>query len=191
MNFHKHQKNFSLIELLISVSIFVVLMITTTSLYLSSIAKHTMALNLQSVTEDIKYATEVMKKDIKESYIMALSTDGKTIYLNNKTKNVGSNCKPDSLLDCLQYRFNSTENQIEAKANGDLDFVPLTSSNIVIENFSFYIDTIARDNSEQPKVTIIIKAKAKNDPQNLSEVSFQTTVSQKEIGNLYQGIQIQ
>lgn len=190
MNFHKHQKNFSLIELLISVSIFVVLMITTTSLYFSSIEKHTMALNLQSVTEDIKYATEAMKKDIKNSYIMALSTDGKTIYLNNKTKNFGSNCEPGNLLDCLQYRFNSTENQIEVKANGDSGFVPLTSSNIIIENFSFYIDNaIANNDSKQPKVTIKFKAKAKNDSKNLSEVSFQTTVSQKEIGNLYQGMQ--
>ncbi|HOK35305.1 MAG TPA: type II secretion system protein [Candidatus Pacearchaeota archaeon] len=183
--------SFTLIELLISVSIFAILMIVISGVYFSSIDKHAMALNLQLVSEDLNYATEIMKKDIKDSYIMASSIDGTTIYLSHPTKNVvlgGCTSENFDKSECLQYKFNANTKKIEVRANGDSGFIPLTSSNTEIENLKFQIDATSGNLADQPKITISIKAKAKNDPQKLSQIILQTTVSQqRDIINLYQG----
>jgi hypothetical protein len=147
-----------------------------------------MALQTQLVNEDLKYAMEIMGRDIKESYIMASSTDGKTIYLNHPTKNIDdANCTLGGVVGCLQYKFNSTDGRIEVEGKNDSDFVPLTSSKIIVESVNFIINATKDEIKDQPKITISIKAKAKNDPKNLSELLLQTTISQKEILNLYQG----
>ncbi len=186
----KKSYSFTLIELLVSVSIFVILMILISVIYFSSMDKHTMALNLQLVSEDLNYAMEVMKRDIKDSYIMASSIDQTIIYLNSPAKNVGPNCTIVNFnkLDCLHYKFNPDTKRIEVMANGDSDFVPLTSSNTEILAFKFQVDATAGNLYDQPKVTINLKARAKNDLRNVSQITLQTTVSQqKDIINLYQG----
>jgi type II secretory pathway pseudopilin PulG len=181
--------NFTLIEILIAVGIFIILVVAAMNIYAVSVQRHRQGLKIQTVIEELSYPIEVMARDIKGSYIMASSLDKNTIYLNHPTKNINSpTCKIDNYPNgCLQYRFNSAENRIEVQGEDDSDFVPLTSSKIIVEDASFNIDITPGEVQDQPKITVLIKAKEKNDLQNLSETFLQITISQKEIINLYRG----
>jgi len=183
---------FTLIELLISVSIFVIFSMVIMDIYFSSIDRHTVALQIQTVNQELRYAMEVIARDIKDGYLMASKDnngDGiDQIYIYHPTKNIdNNNCKISGFTGCLQYKFNTTEKRIETMGSGDSSFVPLTSSRIKVEKVNFYIDDIVGSTSEQPKVTILISAKEKNDLENQSVIFLQTTVNQKETVNLYQG----
>lgn len=149
--------------------------------------RHIVALQVQTVNEELRYAMEVMARDIKDSYVMASGTEP-IIYLYHPTKNFNnSECTTSGFLGCLQYKYNSVDKRIEVKGKDDSNFVPLTSSNIEVEKLIFNIDATAGNASDQPKVTILIKAKEKKDSKGQSETSIQTTVNQKETINLYQG----
>lgn len=184
---------FTLIELLVSVSIFVIFTLAIMSIYFSSIERHTVSLQIQTVNEELRYAIEVMTRDIKAGYLMASkdnNSDGNIdqIYIYHPTKNINSNnCKISGVTGCLQYKFNTVDKRIEVQGNGDSTFVPLTSSNIIVWKMNFYIDDIVGSTSEQPKVTILINAREKNDPNDQSNILLQATVNQKETVNLYQG----
>lgn len=189
---------FTLIELLVSVSIFVIFTLAIMSIYFSSIERHTVALQIQTVNEELRYAIEVMTRDIKAGYLMASkdnNSDGNIdqIYIYHPTKNINSNnCKISGVTvgvtGCLQYKFNTVDKRIEVQGNGDSTFVPLTSSNIIVWKMNFYIDDIVGSTSEQPKVTILINAREKKDFKDQSKIFLQTTVNQKETVNLYQGL---
>lgn len=186
---------FTLIELLISVSIFVIFSMVIMDIYFSSIDRHTVALQIQTVNQELRYAMEVIARDIKDGYLMASKDnngDGivDQIYIYHPTKNIdNSNCGTSGVTGCLQYKFNTTEKRIETTmGSGDSSFVPLTSPRIKVEKVNFYIDDIVGSTSEQPKVTILISAKEKNDLKNQSAISLQTTINQKETVNLYQGL---
>jgi len=183
---------FTLIELLVSVSIFVIFTLAIMDIYFSSIDRHTVALQIQTVNQELRYAMEVIARDIKDGYLMASKDnngDGiDQIYIYHPTKNIDSNnCKISGVTGCLQYKFNTVDKRIETMGSGDSSFVPLTSSRIKVEKVNFYIDDIVGSTSEQPKVTILISAKEKNDLENQSVIFLQTTVNQKETVNLYQG----
>lgn len=152
--------------------------------------RHIVALQVQTVNEELRYAMEVMARDIKDSYVMASGTEPIILYLYHPTKNNTNNgvCTTSGFLGCLQYQYNSVDKRIEVMGKDDSNFVPLTSSNIEVEKLIFNIDATGGNASDQPKVTILIKAKEKKDSKGQSETSIQTTVNQKETINLYQGI---
>jgi len=212
----KCNKSFTLIEILVSITIFTFLIMAALGVYITSITKHRQALKSQVVNEELQYVVEITSRDINisDGYLMAsrdsdVDTRIDTIYLNHPTKKiVGAECTGLGGVDCdkccnqpaqcdvdlfsceccLQYRFNSTDNTIEVKGKGDSDFVALTSSRIEIENVYFNIDSVIAGNlARQPKITILIKAKEKNDILGTSEIILQTTITQREIFNLYQG----
>ena len=198
-------KSFTLIELVTSVSIFAILTIVVLSLYSTIVTKHRAAVETQMVNDNIRYAMEVMSRDIEEGRIRALmdknEETGKytTLVINLSSKNPGSDCS-SNVEDCLKYHFDMNENQLEVKTkdepNCDFsktdgeegDCPAITSSNVIVEDLSFYIDdSIAGNNDRQPRTTIVIKAKAKNEKTGISGITLQKTIDQKDLVNEYVG----
>jgi len=210
----KCNKSFTLIEILVSITIFTFLIMAALGIYITAITKHRQALRSQVVNEDLNYATELIYRDIKDSYLKAYCETAfcgneKTIYLDHPTKKItgdndgdgtddcvekgGIDCRNCSSGDkfscecCLQYRFNSSTRQIEIKGIGDSDFVPLTSSRVNIENVNFLISTGAGDTQKQPRITILIEARERNDTLGTSRIILEMTVTQNEVINFYAG----
>jgi len=126
------------------------------------------------------------------------------IYLDHPTKNTVSGsvnatpcaegvCNQCSITEgtaackcCLQYHFNSTANRIEMKSKDEpgcnftaaAPCVPITSSRIVIESFNFDIPVIGEGDIghelDQPRITILIRARERDDVARTSEITLQT-----------------
>jgi len=205
----KCNKSFTLIEILVSITIFTFLIMAALGIYITAITKHRQALRSQVVNEDLNYATEVIYRDIKDSYLKAYCEGAfcgneKTIYLDHPTKKIvgadcdalagpNKDCDDCSLTDtfscrcCLQYRLNSATHKIEVKGAGDFDFLPLTSSRVNIEDVNFLIPTGAGDTQDQPRITILIEARERNDTLGTSRIILEMTVTQNEVINFYIG----
>lgn len=187
------KKGFTLVEIIVSITIFSLLILATFGVYLSTFRKHRQALMSQIVNEELQYVIETISRDIRESYLMARSIAEERILLDHPTKNISdATCDPDNCCaGCLRYRFNAMAYRIEVQGRGDGSFIELTSSRIRVESVDFNIPTrdISQPNyfEDQPKVTILIRARATNDTLGTSEAILQTTITQKEVLNLYKG----
>lgn len=191
--------SFTIIELLMAISVFTFVVLSALGIYTTTIQKHYEAQKIQIVVEELRWPMEVMAKDIKRSWVMGKSSDNKTIYLAPTDESGYENCAQGNINDsnCLTYRINLTANQTKIEVRdpkqGDTVFSPLTSSKIeILSGSQFYIDAKAPGEAnyqwENPKVTILIKAQAVNDPKKISEITLQTTATQNDPENHYQGI---
>lgn len=185
----KCNKGFTLVEIIVAITIFTLLMLATFGVYLTSFRKHRQALMSQIVNEELQYVIEIISRDIRESYLMARSIAEERIFLDHPTKNINdATCTPDNCCaGCLQYRFNLANNRIEVQGRGDISFVALTSPRMEIERVFFNIDTAAYPAPDQPRITILMRAKARADTLGTSRIILQTTITQKEVVNLYRG----
>lgn len=196
-------KSFTIIELLIAMTVFVFVIISTLTIYTMTIQKHFQARKSQIVNEDLQYAIEVMNADIKNSFVVGegpVDPPNKVIYLANKTKSpIYDDCLTTvNDTNCLVYKIAKDSNnngRIWVKGKGDTaGYVELTSSRVTVDyDRSFFdVDAEALTSKHNPEVTILIVAREKTESLGgLSEIILQTTVSQRELDgepvNRYRG----
>jgi type II secretory pathway pseudopilin PulG len=141
-------------------------------------------------------------------------TDGEDAYLlflahKRKLGFLYENCISSPSEDsCLVYKINYTSTDpedpgyvepTETAGNGIYvrtgiiqGWTRLTSPRLEIEEDSqFFVPTLDKDfpvlgERDQPRVSILIKAKAIKDRQGVSEIVLQTTVTQRELENKYE-----
>lgn len=201
MNFvpkNKFSKNsFTIVELVIAMGIFMFLMIATFGIYTVAIQRHYDAQKNQAVSQELRYAMEVMSRDIRDS----LLKHGESTVVNLASKKLPGyplssdylNCINNNLNYCLNYYINISsnleENGIWAKqGSDDSSSVRLTSQDIeILPASKFYVDASSAA-SDNPKVTIFIEARKRNDQKDISRIYLQTTITQKDIEspNIYQ-----
>ena len=191
-NFLKYNKGFSLIEILVAVSIFAVAATISVGALISLTDAQQKILALRVVQDNLSYALDTMGKEIRtvSSYhcgadindFLATPRDCSTFpggpsftFINN----VG---------DKITYRFN--DNRIERVLNGNpANALVMTASDAVITSLSFYVVgspggflcggvTIPSDQL-QPRVTVILKGAAGIKEKIKSHINIQTTISQR------------
>jgi Tfp pilus assembly protein PilW len=183
----KSQSGFTIIELLTAMAVFIFVIVAALGIYATTFQRHYEARGIQLVSEELRFVMELIARDIKDSYV--IWGDTTSLYLAHPTKSKDQQaCAQINKDQCLIYKIEGTT--IKVRGLGDSDeFIPLTSSQLEIQtDTKFNIDANPNDALENPKVTILIKAKAaKTDPQGISEIYLQTTATQKEINNNFKG----
>jgi len=188
IKYNKHnQKGFTLIEMIVSISILLLVSGVAVSLFLSSVIEQRRIIAKDDLTASLGFALEYMSKGLRMA-----------------TKDVTGNCLEDCL-DCnyaltrldqntgnyLGIKFiNSSDNNScqeffldnesdpqnivikEIKDNSNP--VALTSDKIKINSFYFILNEIT-----QPRVTLFLDAELKNNSN--SKAKIQTTVSQRNL----------
>lgn len=205
-NFSK--KGFTIVELLIAMGVFMFLMVATFGIYTVAIQRHYDAQKSQVVNQDLRYAMELMSRDIKNSLIRSSSFEASEyfIYLQSKKIKNSEGKDPNRFYiscegirsNCLIYKIDSSTNPdgtpgtcngIWAKGpydeGGDSscdNYLRLTSQNVqILLGSKFDTGSLSGDSQENPRVTIFIHAKEKNDKKYISEIYLQTTATQKEV----------
>lgn len=96
----KTKKGFSLIEVIMAMFIFVLMMLTVTSVFATMVKTRRKALSTQRNMEDIRYVMEFMAKNIRMSSVDGLSGLNK-IYIYNYSQE-----------KCMFFQFNSSDKKI-------------------------------------------------------------------------------
>ncbi len=163
----RNEGGFTLIEMMVAVSIFIVIItISLTSiLNVSNIQKKTAT--FRAVNDNLNFAIEKMAREIRTgSDYCAQSCSSPSSF--NFTNSEG-----------VVVEYLLANKKIEVSYDGG-DFLPMTSSEVVVEKLLFVVRGDGPDGL-QPLVTIIISGYAGEKKTIKSQLNIQTTVSQRSI----------
>lgn len=197
INFLKNKKGFTLIEVLVSVSIFSIVMLVSTGAVFSIVEANKKTHTIKSVMTNLNFALESMARDIRVGSKFGCGsgggdcTSGGTIFSYEANRNLIGPNGENSTNDTVEYSLvddtvdNVTVKRIQRKVSGDglVSSLFITAREIYIESLKFYVigsGTVAGGDLKQPKVVITIKGYA-GYGSTRSDFDIQTTISQRSI----------
>lgn len=178
---NKQKKAFTLIEMLISISLFtIVVTIAFTALY-SIMDANAKAKTIKLVVNNLNMAMESMTREIRVGYNYTCRTAvGDPLVGGQDCSGTGGNVLALSTKDneIVIYSFNSGAGTIQRKKGTEV--VNLVGDDIVIEDLRFFVNGTGTANNIQPRVLVILKGTI-NNIDIATEFDIQTTVSQRKI----------
>lgn len=172
-------KAFTLIEMLVAITIFALVMGSVIGIFVSAIQSQSKALISQKLLDDTSYIIEYMSRSIR----MAQKDDGTCgmdTFNYSNSRGLNSIKFRNMYGDCQEFYLGGIDNkQLIENRTGTviIDNLPLSSNNLEIKSLQFII--AGNIPNQQPKVTIslIIKPKTTAKP----EINIQTTISQRNL----------
>lgn len=171
-----NNKGFSLIEILVSIAIFSVVMVTAAGALLATIDTNHKAQAIQSAMNNLSFALESMSRPIREGKFYHC---GNTGTLTNPQDCPGGDnffaFKRTS--DGLTVSYYLSNNQIVR--NEDVGTaVAVTAPEVIVQNLKFYVNG-AEAADKQSLVTIVIQGYVGEAAKIRTPFNLQTTLSQR------------
>ena len=184
-------RGFTLVEMLVAVSIFAIVMTISIGTLIVLLSAAGVAQSAQSITSNLSFAVDTIARHIRTGY---------DYYCTNTVPADGA-ALPSSIGDCVDgasvfvfteqnqsgsgtqrvaYRFDSTEQALFQKVE-DGSWVRLTSTEVIINPFSFTLVGSAEGDDVQPTVRILLKAEPADERANVYPFHIQTTVTSKQL----------
>ena len=175
-----NNKSFTLIELLVAMTIFLIVIGTTTGIFISALRGQRKALITQEILNQTSYSFEYMGRAIRMaqkevSAPVCLSQNGLNYELTRggkgiKFRNYGGICQ----------EFFLEGGQLKQLKSGAVE--NLTSDNFEITFLNLNLLGASELDDFQPRVTIALTIKSKGQkPEEKTEMKIQTTISQRNI----------
>lgn len=185
----KFKSAFSLIEVMVSVALFSVIILTATQIFKLSIDSQRSALAAQNVQESLKYFLEVTGKEIRtaqknngicngiasdEIFVVTAATPpavGDTLYFKNYHDQCVTYYLSPDLVATTTQRFTITRS---SALDSSSDFI--SPSQISLDSLHFVLNA---STSTQPVVTINLQAHALKEAQFNSSLTVQTSITSR------------
>ena len=175
-------KGFTLVEMLVSISVFMVVMLVAAGSLLSIIDGNSKAQSLKSAINNLNFALESMQKNIRVGTNYTCNYGGTSSCPNGDTVMDLRSYKDlnnDTLInDYVTYRFNNSSIErcisVNSRCSSGSVFTRLTAQEVTITDMKFYVD-----NSSQPRVSLTISGEAGTKQKIKTNFNLQTTVSQR------------
>lgn len=182
------QKGYTLIEIMVAVSIFTIVIASPTGFLVSSLKQQQRALAIQELTDNISYNLEYMSKALRmasrdDESGYCLSQDNANYEITGrgiKFNDYGQECKEFYLDNGKLYEVIYTSGLPGAPA-------PLTPDNIEVTSFNLNGIGLAEpaigESRIQPRITIFLEARGEigSNPDLEPSIKTQTTISQRNL----------
>lgn len=203
----KQYKGFTLIEVMVSVSLFAMVMTLSLGAILSIVDGNKKAQAINAVANNLNFAVESMVRDIKTGYAYTCDLTGgnnPSIPPANFTSNITSDkngcsapATPTTALSLVstitgekrgvKYSLKTIDGKsriykVTTEASPEVEY-PVTSPEVDIQKMEFYVDNPISSEG-QPKIFLIIKGTATINPTQTSDFSIQTLISQRNLNLL-------
>jgi prepilin-type N-terminal cleavage/methylation domain-containing protein len=199
VNKNRIQSGFSLIEVLVSLSIFTVVMVMAIGMLMVLIDANARAQNIQTVMVNLSFALDSITREARTGtdFFCGLPTDlptsgattqncasgGAAFSFNEGGKSLTENTPNNSRRIGIRVNNGVLERRL---GNGDgdatyedVDWSPITSSAVHITDLEFYVSGATRSDSTSPTVTIYIAGTAGAVDGSEGTFHIQTTVVQQ------------
>lgn len=178
-------RGFTLVEMLVSISVFLVVMLVAASSLLSIIDGNQKSQSLKSAINNLNFALESMQKNIRVgtnysggSNCSPLPNDTCIIFDSYKDLNGDGNMNNDTVI----YKYNSADQSVERCENAPSIICNLNSAFIRLTAPEVHIEYLYFDYSSggmPPRVFIIVSGSAGTKDRIKTKFNLQTTVSQR------------
>lgn len=198
------QSGFSLVELLVSITIFSIVVAMATSTLLVLLDANSKAQNEQAILNDLTIAIDSMTREIRTGYNYYCNSGRRTVEATADVRNCAAGADYVSIVEAgdsltqgsgsqrIGYYYDSTAEAImrrvgdgdgDANTNEDEDWVAITSPNVRITNVEFVVvDTDAfPSNLTQPSVSVFIEGEAGTLAEVDSTFVIQTSITQRPL----------
>lgn len=137
------KKGFTLIEMMVSVTLFVIVMLVVTSLFLSLVAVNKKAQFQKFVFDNVYHTLEVFVRHIRSGTSYACIP-------------AGPSCTTFAFVDAdgQSVRYRVLNGAIERSVNGGAAYDPITASNVRINTLRFYLFGDGVDTQQRALVII-------------------------------------
>jgi prepilin-type N-terminal cleavage/methylation domain-containing protein len=182
-----NNRGFTLIEVLVSVSMFAIVMLVATGSVFSIVEANKKTHSLKSVMTNLNFALESMMRDIRVGYRYSCGTGGDcstnpgvqfTYKANRDVDGDGSYSASDNN-DQIEYSLVSERIQKRIYGTNPSTYL-ITAEEIHITSMKFYVIGTGTNDGKQPKAVISISGYAGSGTSE-STFSIQTTVSQRAL----------
>ncbi len=178
----KAERGVSLLELIVSVGLFALVMLSATGIFKTVVDGQRSAISAQNVQENIRYAMEKMSKEIRMAQVSNQECDGAAIYKIFNTADGGRELSfKNKDGECITYYLENNRLKIMVSVGADAitDFV--TPAKVEVSNLNFFTvdDAIAAFHSKQPYVTMVMDVKAIGQAIHEQKMKIQMTVSSR------------
>ncbi len=183
----KSNSGFTLIEVLVSMSIFSIVMLVATGAVFSVIEANRKSHSLKSVMTNLNFALESMMRDIRVGTRYAcdgsgdcpISPGARFLYKANRDVDGDSFYDPLDNNDQIEYALSG--GRIEKRIYGTSPSTyPITAEEITITDLKFYVIGTGNSDGKQPKVVFTISGYS-GAGNSKSDFNIQTTVSQRAL----------
>lgn len=179
-------RGFTLIEMLVSVSIFAIVMVVSVGTLIVLVTSANSAQVLQSISTNLSFALDSMSRNIRTGYDYHCTNN---LSDSGQLPATARNCPSDAGADGFVYTDSRTdervayrfeENTIQQKV-GNGSWKTVTSSEVVVEELLFFVDGAVEGDNFQPTVRILLKARATDEGAVVAPFYLQTTIVQRAI----------
>ncbi len=191
----KDTKGFTLVEVMVAISIFAMVMLISTGAVFSIVEANKKTHTIKSVMTNLNFALESMAREIRVGYRYACGAgvalgstancqSGDTVFRIKANRDIDgdSSYSPADNNDQIEYSL-SVDNRIMKRVYGTISSnLAITADEIHITNLKFYVTGAGTSESpgKQPKVVIVIQGYA-GEGSTKSSFNIETTMSQRAI----------
>lgn len=185
-HYKKRTAGVTLIELIVSIAIFGVVMVMAVGSLLSLSAANKKAQTVKFAMDNLDYALEGMSRTIRIGYNYHCENDitptnigatqdctGGGVLLAFEAFNGSSQTTNDQII----YRINN--GVLERSKDGGATFVEITSPEITLTTFNFFVTGSPTTDSLQPRVVIIARGTAGSEQRTQTSFEMQTMITQR------------
>lgn len=181
------ERGFSLIELMVAVTLFAVIMLVSVGALLALVDATRKARALESIMNNLNVTLDSMVRSIRMGTEFSCGSE------NAPDPVLGSNCPegdssfsfspfdadPDVQSERWVYSF--ANGRLYRSQNGGTNDVEITAPEVTIEELTFYVIGTVRRDTTQPKVVIVIKGTAGASEKTQSTFYIQATAVQRAL----------
>lgn len=157
------QKGATIVELIISVGLFVVLISLASTSFVQALRTQRIVTSISASMNDVAFVTEQIAREVRVGFSISGSVTGDSIDFTNSDG------------DVIFYKFiGQGIGRCINSCGPDSDYKMLTSPDVEIDNVEFILQGTSSD-GEPPRVTIIVSVIAENQVR----INLQTTISSR------------
>ncbi|MEK7500867.1 MAG: prepilin-type N-terminal cleavage/methylation domain-containing protein [Patescibacteria group bacterium] len=164
VNKSKFNEGFTITELLVATAVFAVAVTVVSAVFVSSVDSQRRNVNNQEVLDNARFVLEAVGRSVRQSDITTADGTGTTLAVSHPVKGA------------ITYSLDAAAGRV--LENG----VALSASSVFVERLSFVVSGNAVTDQRQPKVTISLGIRNKNQkPGSDTTVNLQTTVTPRNL----------
>jgi prepilin-type N-terminal cleavage/methylation domain-containing protein len=177
------EKGFTLVELMVSIAVFLVIMTISLGSIISILDAGRKARSLKQVMTNLNFAAEVISREVKfgRNYHCGVDTDIPRTK-SDSCPSGGGTAITFTTSEGVETIYRLRGTQIEKSIDSGVSYIGVTSPDVTVEGLTFYvIGTSPIPNRSQPRVLMIVRGFAGVKPTVQSRFTLQTVMSQRSL----------
>ncbi len=164
---HPSSSGFTLVELLIAMSLFLVVLVVASSTFVQSLKSQRAAAELIAVNDNASLTIEGIAREIRTGIEFSVPIKSELHFTNARGKKV-------------IYRWNDADLTIEKNENSGA-FERVTATNVAVKRLVFVGSGLGPSDKKQSKITIGLEIGGKSKSLQETTVRLETTISPRAI----------